>query len=140
MKKIALLLLFYLSVNASQAQSQKKLEVVIKNIRDDKGVLIVGIFNSESTFIKKAWRGQKPKPQQGTVHVIFEDIPAGEYAISVIHDNNENGKLDSNFMGIPKEGVGFSNDAVGTFGPPSYDKSRFNCPMDQAVSVTMKYY
>ena len=55
----------------------------------------------------------------------FEDIPPGTYALAVIHDENMNGKLDTNWLGIPKEDYGFSNDAKGLFGAPSYPAASF---------------
>ena len=118
----------------------QNLEVIVKNVKNEKGVLMVGLFTSQKTFTKKAWRGQKPQAINGTVNVTFNDIPPGEYAISVYHDVNENGQLDSNFMGIPKEGFGFSNDVMGAFGPPSFEKAKFTYPKIQVVSVTLKYF
>ncbi len=55
----------------------------------------------------------------------FEDILPGTYALAVIHDENMNGKLDTNWLGIPIEGYGFSNDAKGLFGAPSFSAARF---------------
>ena len=61
--------------------------------------------------------------KEGKIVVVFENVPVGSYALSVIHDENENFELDSNFFGIPKEGFGFGNDAMGSFGPPSFEKT-----------------
>jgi uncharacterized protein (DUF2141 family) len=55
----------------------------------------------------------------------FLDIPPGTYALAVIHDENRNGQLDTNRLGIPKEGYGFSNDAKGFFGAPSFSAAKF---------------
>ena len=132
-------LLAGLVMNIFLAEGQV-LEVVVKNIKNDQGVLMVGIFNNEKTFTRKVWKGEKPKAQTGTMTIVFQDIPAGAYAISVFHDANENGKLDTNFMGIPKEGFGFSNDAMGSFGPPSFELARFDCPPGHPISVTLKYF
>ena len=57
--------------------------------------------------------------------MVFENIPHGDYALKVFHDENENQKLDTNFIGMPKEKFGFSNDAMGRFGPPSFEQARF---------------
>lgn len=57
--------------------------------------------------------------------VPLKDIPHGEYAVSVFHDENDNGKLDTGFMRIPKEPIGTSNNARGRFGPPKYKDARF---------------
>lgn len=56
----------------------------------------------------------------------FEDIPPGTYALAVIHDENMNGVLDTNALGIPREGYGFSNDARAWFGPPSFADASFH--------------
>lgn len=57
--------------------------------------------------------------------ITFADIPAGDHAIKAFHDVNDNGKLDTNWMGIPTEPYGFSNNAMGTFGPPSFQQASF---------------
>jgi uncharacterized protein (DUF2141 family) len=55
----------------------------------------------------------------------FEDIPPGTYALAVIHDENMNGKLDTNMLGIPTEGYGFSNNAKALLGTPSFSAASF---------------
>jgi len=55
----------------------------------------------------------------------FEDIPPGTYAITVIHDENTDGKLDTNWLGIPKEGYGFSNDVKALLGAPPFSAASF---------------
>jgi uncharacterized protein (DUF2141 family) len=55
----------------------------------------------------------------------FEDIPPGTYALAVIHDENMNGKLDTNWLGIPTEGYGFSNDAKALLSAPSFSDASF---------------
>jgi uncharacterized protein (DUF2141 family) len=126
-------------LNIGAPSTAQDLEVVIKNVDDQPGALMVGLFDSEKTFLKKAARGEKILAQPGSVRAFFKDIQPGEYAISAFHDANGNGKLDKNFIGIPNEGVGFSNDAMGTFGPPSFEKAKFSFPKSGPVSVTMKY-
>ncbi len=59
------------------------------------------------------------------IQYTFSGIPNGDYTIAVFHDINNNGKLDKNFLGIPKEGYAFSKNAMGTFGPPNFDKAQF---------------
>jgi uncharacterized protein (DUF2141 family) len=125
-------------LNGAVAQAQD-VEVIIKNVGPARGTLFVGLFDSEKTFLKKPVRGERVAAHEGSVRAVFKDVPAGEYAISVFHDANGNGKLDTNFIGIPKEGVGASNDAMGSFGPPSFQKAKFKCPSAGVVSVTMKY-
>ena len=70
---------------------------------------------------------------------VFEDVPNGEYAVKVFHDENANKKLDTNFVGMPKEKFGFSNDALGRFGPPSYEQARFRFEAEEAtIEIEMR--
>src|SRR5262245_36276949 len=87
-----------------------ELTVEITGIRTDKGSLMVSVVNSEA-----GWNNQE-KPvaasklaATGKNAVLHFNLPAGSYAVQVMHDENDNGKVDSNFMGIPTEGYGFSN-------------------------------
>jgi uncharacterized protein (DUF2141 family) len=70
----------------------------------------------------------------------FENIPSGTYAVSVFHDENSNGKLDTNFLGIPREGVGASNNAKGHLGPPKFSAAAFHHSGSRtALKITVKY-
>jgi uncharacterized protein (DUF2141 family) len=119
----------------------QSLEVTVQNIKNTKGSIRVGLFTNEKDFLKKASEGKIVKASSEEVKVLFENLKPGTYAISVIHDENENGELDSNFMGIPKEGFAFGNNAMGTFGPPSFDESKVvidKTPMVQVIKL--KYF
>jgi uncharacterized protein (DUF2141 family) len=122
------------------AQSSS-LEVTVKNIKGTKGDIRIGLFTTEADFLKTAVKGKVVKANGAEVKVIFEDLPAGDYAVSVIHDENGNEKLDTKAMGIPKEGFAFGNNAMGTFGPPSFDEAKIKLegkPVQQVIS--MKYF
>ena len=70
----------------------------------------------------------------------FSGIEPGTYAVSVFHDENSNGKLDTNFLGIPREGVGASNDARGHMGPPKFDAAQFRFSGGRLnVKITINY-
>lgn len=119
----------------------EKLQITILGIKEAKGSILVGLFDTESEFLKKAIKAKTVKAAAGKVTVVFEDLPAGEYAISVIHDENENGEIDSNFIGIPTEGFAFGNDAMGTFGPPSFDKAKVTWNgRNLVVELKLKYF
>jgi len=119
--------------------AQSQLEVIVKNIKNANGNVRVGIFNDEKTFLEKAVYGQVVKSSEGGVTVLF-NIPAGTYAVSVIHDEDEDGDLDSGMFGIPKEGFSFSNDAMGTFGPPSFKKASIAVGTGKiSISIGMRY-
>ncbi len=137
MKKLMTVVLL---LAATSAWAQAQLEVVVKNVKDDKGNIRVGIFRDDKTFLKDAWLGKVVKAATGEVKVVFDSVPAGTYAVSIIHDANENGELDSNAFGIPKEGFGFSNDAMGLFGPPGFQKASVSIGTGaQAITISLRY-
>lgn len=137
MKILSVLPLLFGLCNMLFAQSQ--LEVVVKGIKNTKGNIRVGIFKDEKSFLKEARFGKVVKAQKDEIKVVFE-LPTGKYAVSVIHDENENDELDSGLFGIPKEGFGFANDAMGTLGPPSFEKaSIIITPQKLVVTITMRY-
>ncbi|NJN42755.1 MAG: DUF2141 domain-containing protein [Flammeovirgaceae bacterium] len=123
MKKLSVILSLIACGLGAQSQD---LEVVIKNIQNNKGSILVGLFTSKDSFMKEDFRSEKVKASGSEVIVTFRNLPKGDYAISIIHDEDENGEIDSNLFGIPKEGFGFGNDAMGTFGPPSFDKAKIS--------------
>jgi uncharacterized protein (DUF2141 family) len=116
-------------LSPTPAPSTGTLTVNLSNFRNDKGNAVVELFYGEKGFPKLPERALKIiyvpiKAKRATA--IFENLPPGEYAVSVYHDENNNRKMDTNFFGIPKEGVGASNNARGHFGPPMYSDAKFN--------------
>jgi uncharacterized protein (DUF2141 family) len=75
-------------------------------------------YDTEKGCITRTLDATGPKTR-----AFFLTVPAGQHAIKVFHDVNANGKLDTNWMGIPNEPYGFGNDARGKFGPPSFEES-----------------
>lgn len=139
MKTKFLTLALIVLVNGHVFSQQNTLVVVVKNVKEAKGRIAIALFNSEKDFTTKAMQGKTTVAKAGEVQITFENITSGDYAISVMHDANENDELDSNAIGIPKEGFGFSNDAMGMFGPPSFEKAKFNLSGDNKVTITLKY-
>ena len=86
----------------------------------------IGVYADEESYLKNAIHFQNVAVSEtGTMTVSLQDIPFGTYAISLFHDQNGNGKLDSNWIRIPKEPYGFSQNAAATFGPPKFQKAAF---------------
>jgi uncharacterized protein (DUF2141 family) len=88
---------------------------------------MIALFNSEENYTENGnkFRRTKSVISDSKVEWIIEDLPYGEYAIKLYHDENENGKMDRNMMGIPKEDYAFSNNAKGSFGPADYEDAKF---------------
>jgi uncharacterized protein (DUF2141 family) len=70
-----------------------------------------------------------------TARLVIGGLVPGRYAVSVIHDQNGNGKLDTNLVGLPTEGYGFSRDARGTIGPPGFEAAAFDLPAAGAKQI-----
>lgn len=139
-------LLFLTVVMAGYSFAEEKvgtLTITMKGFKSDNGSAFIALANSKESYESK---GGKPVFIGATVPVknlkaeaVFSGIPYGEYAIRVFHDVNGNKKLDTNFLGIPKEPYGFSNNAKSRFGPPDYDKSKFTFKTFRArMTITLK--
>ena len=118
------------------------LTVTIDHVRNDRGSILAALYDSEASFMKQpsARATFKAKAAQGEVQYVFHDLAAGQYALSVFHDENDNGKLDKNFIGIPSEGYGFSNGARGRAGPPAFNKAAFEFDgKTQSITITLSY-
>ena len=139
MNAIVLLLLGVLAAPALYAQN--KIVVTVEGIRGGKGSVMVGLFASKGAFLKKATYGKVVTVENNTIKAIFEDIKPGDYGISVIHDANNNGELDTNALGIPREGFAFGNNAMGMFGPPSFDKAKVTVTTGELRQfIRLKYF
>ena len=103
----------------------QKLTVVVNGVKSNKGTVLVALYNSNRTFMLNPFKTAEVNAKEGHVMVVFQDVPEGEYAVTVLHDLNGNKKMDENLLGIPKEGFGFSNDAMGAFGPPTFRECVF---------------
>jgi uncharacterized protein (DUF2141 family) len=111
------------------------LTVKISGLKSNTGAVLVGLYNSDGTFLKKAYKGVTSDIKANGATVTFSHIPMGEYAISAYHDKNKNGKLDTNFIGIPKEDYASSNNAKGVMGPPKYEDARFDLKKDSKIEI-----
>lgn len=106
---------------------QTQLSIQIDGIRNDKGHILVALFNNSAGFPDKeslAFSKQRVKATAGTAVLRFY-VAEGTYAFAVIHDENDNLKMDKNLVGMPREGFCFSNQAMGTMGPPSFAAASF---------------
>ena len=116
----------------------QNLTVELRDIEKAEGHLYVAIYNSEETFMKKPLAAFRVDVKDKVLSIPCQGLPAGSYAISLFQDENGNGKLDTAAFGIPTEKFGFSNDAQGVMGPPSYEKCRFTFSEDTTLVIHLK--
>jgi uncharacterized protein (DUF2141 family) len=124
------------------AQDKSRLTVDLVGFHSDKGKVACELFSSADgypTQPEKAVKKMVADISGGKATCAFDDLPDGEYAVAAFHDENGNGKLDANFLGIPKEGVGASNDAKGHFGPPRYADAHFTVHGATQIVVHIVY-
>ncbi|MEP2023589.1 MAG: DUF2141 domain-containing protein [Reichenbachiella sp.] len=126
------------TISMLAADNQNELTVVIKNMQNTEGVLEVTLFDSEGNWLKEGKKQQVSIDNQSEMKIAFKDLPAGNYAVTVIHDANANGELDTGAFGIPTEAYGFSNDARGMFGPADFDDSQFELNGNTQIEINIK--
>lgn len=112
-----------------QLNEKGALEIRISNAKSDRGKIRVLLFSSETGFPdqpEKALKSNTLDPKDKSCDLIFEDLPLGRYAISVIHDEDNDGKMTTNFFGYPSERFGFSNNPKIYLEPPAFEKAAFD--------------
>ncbi len=123
------------------ARSQGKISVRINNFENNKGSCIVCVYDNAQSFSDK---GGKPLACQTVpvtnenATVVFDNVNQGTYAIMVIHDANNNRKFDSNFMGIPKEGYGASQNKLPFAAAPKFEENKFTVTGNTTTHCTIK--
>lgn len=124
------------SFATTYGQTGSQISVTVKNIKSEEGQLLISLFDSKENFLNNAFKEMKIDSNKGEINVQFDNLPEGTYTVSIIHDINNNGSLDKNFMGIPNEPYGISKDGKSMFGPPSYDDAKFELA-NQNLALTI---
>ena len=130
-----------------EAQSTGPAAVTVHVIgaRNTKGKIRAALFHGGEGFPNDASHAFRTQPmdidpQTSSAQIVFTDLPAGVYAVSVYHDENMNQKLDKNFVGVPKEGYGASNNPKKKMGPPSFEETKFQlCGTEQSLEIKLMY-
>lgn len=135
--KIISVLIISLVISTLQAQENYSITVTVNDIDNNDGKIFLALYDSEANFLDKAFKGTKSTINNKQCTVTFENIPSGVYAVSIFHDENDNGKMDTNFMGIPKEDYGCSNDASGFMGPPKWNDAKFELKNNMSITITL---
>jgi uncharacterized protein (DUF2141 family) len=117
----------------------QNLIIAVTGIEEIKGNVNLGLYNSHKTFMKIPVISCSKKVRDKTVVFQFDTIVSdGKYAVSVYHDTNLNGKLDTGLFGVPLEKYGFSNNAKGFAGAPSFRSSSFEVRGKKEISIILK--
>ena len=116
----------------------QKLTLEVRGFEAIKGWLNVAFYHSQETFMKEPLATFRVDVVAPTLSIPCKGLPAGAYAVALFQDENGNDKLDTTAFGAPTEKYGFSNDARGVMGPPSYDKCVFYFTQDTTLVVHVK--
>jgi uncharacterized protein (DUF2141 family) len=145
---IALSLVILLLGTAFDGKAQSEiatLTIRVTGVRNNKGRIALALFQGEAGFpgdASKAVRSQQAEIEARTqsAQFVLQGVPYGQYAVSVFHDENMNGKLDKNFVGAPKEGYGASNNPRKRMGPPPFEEAKFSLNQPaQSIEIKLMY-
>lgn len=119
------LLIFFLLLLPNVSNDVCTITIKVENIANNDGSILLAFYDNEEDFLKKAIIKRKLEIKDGFAEVKVNNLNYGEYAIAVIHDENDNGKLDFHFYGPPSEKTGTSNNVKTLILPPSWDDAKF---------------
>lgn len=133
-----IIFLVFVLQGAARLLFAQDLTLEVRGIEKVEGHLYVAIYNSEETFLKKPLTAFRIDVKDTSLSIPCQGLPAGTYAVSLFQDENGNGKLDTADFGIPTEKYGFSKDAEGVMGPPSYSKCSFDFTGNMTLVIHLK--
>lgn len=133
----------HLPLDDGKDETDLALAVEVVGLRNNTGQVGVVLYDSAKGFPDKGKglrNGISRKIKGKRVRVEFSGLRPGSYAVAILHDENANGEMDFNLIGIPKEGFGFSNDAEVVLGPPSFEDAAFKLILKRSkITITAKY-
>ena len=146
--RIAILIagLFIFSTFSSFRPQQQKLfslTVEVNHLRNNEGAVLFALYNRDDAFpdehYKKYYKKMTGKIENGNASATFKDLPAGKYAVNILHDEDNNSKIKKGFI-LPKEGIGFSNyQSIGMGNKPKFSKASFQVKEDVKINVKVIY-
>jgi uncharacterized protein (DUF2141 family) len=135
MKKV----IFTAAILVSGFVNAQKVDLVVNmsGFKNNTGKVKVGLYNSEKTFLKSTMLSLTSDIKENKAIATFKGLEKGAYAVSIYHDENENGVMDKNIMGIPKEDYASSNNATGFMGPPKYQEAKIELNKDSKIEIVL---
>ncbi len=134
MKKFTLTIALLVSAFIAQAQT---VTVTLDNVLNDKGNIIAALHSADTFMKGEGIKNAEVKATKGVMTITFEDVKPGEYAIMVLHDANENKRMDFQQNGMPLENYGTSNNVM-AMGPPQFKDAKFEVT-DKDVDLNIKF-
>lgn len=119
------------------------LTIEVNNLRNLKGKVQFALYNKDGSIpdenFKNCYKILKGVIEKGSSKITFNNIPSGKYAVNILHDENNNGKIDKGFI-LPIEGIGFSNfQSIGLNNRPNFSKASFELKENKRINVKVIY-
>jgi len=134
MHKLSTALIVLLMISDS-AMSQFHIDIEISEIKNNTGAIMLQLFDENEKVLTQEMAPIKDK----TCSFSIKNLKPGKYAVRYYHDENINGKMETNLVGKPTEGYGFSNNVIGKFGPPPFEKWIFEVAGDKKILLKPTY-
>jgi uncharacterized protein (DUF2141 family) len=127
----------------NQKEETCTLTIEVKELRNSTGTVLFALYNREDAFpdehYKKYFRKLTGEIVNGVSSVTFKNLPKGKYAVNILHDENNDGKIKKGLI-MPREGIGFSNyKSIGFSNRPTFSKASFNVQSDKKIKVNIIY-
>ena len=121
-----------------------ELAIEVRGVRSGDGRLFVAVHGAQTSATFPAGDGAVAgfhrRARAGTLRFVLRDLAPGRYAVNAFHDENDNGELDTNIVGIPSEGYGFANNPGAAFGPPDFEAAAVTVgDTSEAAVLTLSY-
>ena len=122
----------------SQDKASVSIHIDITPTKFNKGSVLIALYESEESYMKDIYKSADVLVKDNKAQFTFQSLKKGVYAFSFFHDLNNNKKLDTNFLGIPKEPYGFSNDKKGRFGPPKFSEASLKINKNSSFKISIE--
>jgi len=134
MNRLVVFIICLISISKS-ASSQFRLDIEILDLRNNNGNIMLQLFDSNQNVLTQVKSIIKDNKSSFSV----PNLTLGKYAVRYYHDENMNGKMETNLVGKPTEGYGFSNNVIGKFGPPPFEKWLFEVNENKKIVLKPTY-
>ncbi|MGI9526566.1 MAG: DUF2141 domain-containing protein [Weeksellaceae bacterium] len=131
-------ILIALLITTLVAGQSGKIKMEVSGIKNNKGFISLALYNNANDFTKAEIMSSKLKAKKGILYAYFDQLPAGNYAVAVLHDENKNDKMDFNFIGVPKESYGFSLNPSIVMKAPDFEDVRFSLKKNETKHLKIK--
>ena len=145
--RTSLLLAFAMTTIAATASASSggRIEAAVSGVSNAQGMVGCALFASAVGFPRESdkpgVRIMRVEPAGGAALCVFDNVPTGTYAMAVVHDTNGNGRADTNFLGVPTEGVGVSNNVMPRMSAPTFEANKFSVTAGQTtrLAISLRY-